>query len=318
VPAPPPGIVAACPKSGVIKSEKVTPRLTAEWRANDDTLVYATWSKGFKPGGFNTNEVVDFTGQGYRPERVTAYELGVKSSLFDRSVTANLSAYFNDYTDQQIGVQNSLPSPTGQLVTTAGILNAGTVEIYGFEAELEWRVNNNIRLDMNYAYTNAKLVEFVQGPPPGSTVACGTPAGQTSSDQNRAEAGNICGDFSGNFVGRTPKHALNMAAEYRGQIGTGRDGWFVGANALYRSERFVDESNLATLPSYWRVGLRAGVDLGGLSVTGYIDNLFDNRNIESAQRNIDFGKPEGFAPGRSVLAYLPNPRTFGVRAGYRF
>lgn len=325
-PAPPPGQVAACPKTGLIKSEKVTPRLTAEWRANDDILVYASWSKGFKPGGFNTNEIVDFTGQRYLPEKVTAYELGLKSSLFDRRVTANLNAYFNDYTDQQIGVQNTLPSPTGQLVTTAGILNAGNVEIYGFEAELEWRVNDNIRLDMSYAYTNAKLTEFIQGPPPNSnaavlaaaSAACGTPVGQTSSDQNRAEAGNVCGDFSGNFVGRTPKHALNMGAEYRGQLGSGRDNWFIGANALYRSSRFVDESNLATLPSYWRVGLRAGVDIGGLSVTGYIDNLFDNRAIETAQRNIDFGTPEGFAPGRSVLAYLPNPRTFGVRAGYRF
>lgn len=317
-PAPPPGIVAACPQTGVLKSEKVTPRLTGEWRANDDILVYATWSQGFKPGGFNTNEIVELKDQLYRPERVTAYELGVKSSLFDRRVTANFSAYFNDYTDQQIGVQNTLPSPTGQLVTTAGILNAGNVEIYGFEADLEWRVNSNIRLDLNYGYTHAKLEEFVQGPPPGSTVSCGTRPGQTSSDQNRAEAGNICGDFSGNFVGRTPKHALNMGAEYRGQLGAGRDSWFVSANALYRSERFVDEANLATLPSYWRVGLRAGVDLGGLSVTGYIDNLFDNRNIETAQRNIDFGRPEGFAPGRSVLAYLPNPRTFGIRAGYRF
>lgn len=318
-PAPPPGFVAACPQTQTLKTEKVTPRLTAEWRPNDDTLVYATWSKGFKPGGFNTNEIADLNGQRYLPEKVTAYELGLKSSLFDRRVTANLSAYFNDYTDQQIGVQNTLPSPTGQLITTVGILNAGSVEIYGFEADLEWRVNDNIRLDLTYAYTHATLNEFVQGPPPGAVgVACGTPAGQTSSDQNRAEAGNICGDFSGNFVGRTPKHALNFGGEYRRPFGTGRNSWFFGANALYRSERFVDESNLATLPSYWRVGLRAGVDVGGLSVTGFIDNLFDNRNIETAQRNIDFGTPEGFAPGRSVLAYLPNPRTFGVRAGYRF
>jgi len=322
-PAPPPGFVAACPQTATLKSNKVTPRLTAEFRASDDILVFATWSRGFKPGGFNTNEVADFNGQGYLPEFVSAYEVGLKSSLFDRRLTANLSAYFNDYTDQQIGVQNSLPSPTGQLVTTAGILNAGSVEIYGFEADLEWRVNDNIRLDATYAYTNATLNSFVQGPPPGSPAAssqaCGTPLGQTSSDQNRAEAGNICGDFSGNFVGRTPKHAVNLGAEYRGQIGSGRgDGWFVGANALFRSERFVDESNLATLPAYWRVGLRAGLDLKGFSFTAYVDNLFDNRNIESAQRNIDFGRPEGFAPGRSILAYLPNPRTFGLRAGYRF
>ena len=319
---PPPGVVAACPRSATTKSEKVTPRLTAEFRPSDDVMIYATWAKGFKPGGFNTNEIVEFTGQGYRPERVTTYELGVRSSLLDRALTVNANGYFNDYTDQQIGVQNSLTSPTGQVVTTAGIVNAGSVKIYGFEGDIEWRVNDNIRLDVTYAYTHAEFDSYIQGPPTGSnataSAACGTPVGQTSSDQNRAEAGNICADFSGNTVGRSPKHAVNLAAEYRLPFGGGRDNGFVQANALYRSKRFTDESNLAVLPSYWRVGLRAGVEWNGLSVTAYVDNLFDNRTIESAQRNIDFGRPEGFAPGRSILAYLPNPRTFGVRAGYRF
>ena len=318
---PPPGIVAACPQSATAKNEKVTPRLTAEFKPNDDILVYASFATGFKPGGFNTNEIVEFSGQGYRPERVTAYELGFKSSLFDRAVTANFAAYLNDYTDQQIGVQNSLTSPTGQTVTTAGIVNAGSVKIYGFEGDIDWRINNNIRLDVTYAFTQAEFASFIQGPPPGAAGAgtsCGTPQGQTSSDQNRAEAGNICADFSGNQVGRSPRHALNMAAEYRQPFGSGRDNWFLVANALYRSDRFTDESNLSILPSYWRVGLRAGLELGGLSVTAFVDNLFDNRTIESAQRNIDFGRPEGFAPGRSIIAYLPNPRTFGLRAGYRF
>ncbi len=318
---PPPGIVAACPRFATTKNEKFTPRITAEFRPADKVLVYATYAKGFKPGGFNTNEIVEFTGQGYLPESVNAYEVGVKSSLFDRTVTANISGYLNDYTDQQIGVQNSLTSPTGQTVTTAGIVNAGSVKIYGIEADLEWRVHQKIRLDLTYAYTHAEFDSYVQGPPPGVAGAganCGTPAGQTSSDQNRAEAGNICADFSHNAVGRSPRHALNMSAEFRQPIGSGRDNWFVEANSLYRSERFTDESNLATLPAYWRVGLRAGIEWRGVTVTAYVDNLFDDDNIESAQRNVDFGRPEGFAPGRSVIAYLPNPRTFGVRAGYRF
>ena len=98
------GVVAACPQSAITKNEKVSPRLTAEFKPTDELLIYATYAKGFKPGGFNTNEIVEFSGQGYRPEFVNAYELGLKSSLFDRAVTANFAAYFNDYTDKQIGV----------------------------------------------------------------------------------------------------------------------------------------------------------------------------------------------------------------------
>ncbi len=319
---PPPGVVAACARTARLKSEKLTPRFTAEYRAGDEVLLYASFAQGFKPGGFNTNEIVDFTDQGYQPEKVNAYEFGVKSNLFDRSLTLNADVYYNDYTDQQIGVQNTNVSPTGQTVTTAGIVNAGKVRILGFEADIDWRVSDRLRFGLGYAYTRSKFDSYIQGPPPGSTAAtfdeCGVPQGQTSSDQNRAEAGNICADFSGNWVGKSPRHALNLSAEYRQPFGGDRDSWFVEANGLYRSKRYTDESNLAYLPDYWRFGARAGVDWQGLSLTAYVDNIFDNKRIESAQRNVDFGRPEGFAPGRGFTAYLPNPRTFGLRAAYRF
>ncbi len=319
---PPPGVVAACPRTATLKSEKLTPRLTAEWRAADDVLVYASWAKGFKPGGFNTNEIVDFKGQGYQPERVTAYEMGVKSALFDRRLILNADVYYNDYKDQQIGVQNTNISQTGQVITTAGIVNAGKVRILGFEVDADIRVTETLRLGVGYAFTRSRFKEFIQGPPPGSPPgafeACGVPQGQTSSDQNRAEAGNLCADFSDNLVGKSPRHALNLSADWRVPFGAERDALFLGANARYRSKRFTDESNLAFLPEYWRVDLRAGVEWKQVMVMAYVDNLFDDRTVESAQRNVDFGRPEGFAPGRGFLAYLPNPRTFGVRAGWRF
>jgi len=319
---PPPGVVAACERTARLKSEKLTPRFTVEYRAVPDVMVYASYAQGFKPGGFNTNEVVDFSGQGYQPEKVNAFELGVKSSLLDRSLTLNADVYYNDYTDQQIGVQNTNVSPTGQTVTTAGIVNAGKVRILGFEADVDWRVADRLRFTLGYAFTRSKFDSFIQGPPPGSPAAafegCGVPVGQTSSDQNRAEAGNLCADFSGNWVGKSPRHALNLSAEYRQPFGAERDSWFVEASALYRSKRFTDESNLAHLPEYWRFGARAGVEWHGLSLTAYVDNIFDNKRIESAQRNVDFGRPEGFAPGRGFIAYLPNPRTFGLRGAFRF
>jgi outer membrane receptor protein involved in Fe transport len=318
---PPPGVVAACPRTGVVESDVVTPRATVSWKASEDHLVYASWARGFKPGGFNTNEIVELVGQQYRPEKVNAYEIGLKSQWLDRRLTWNADFYYNDYTDQQIGVQLSNTSPTGQVVTTAGIVNAGQVRILGFETDLDFRVTDAVRLMAGYAFTDSEFEEYVQGPPPGSPAsafsACGVPAGQTSSDQNRAEAGNICADFSGNAVGKSPKHALNLEGELRLPFGDA-NAWFVNVNALYRSKRFTDESNLAYLPGYWRVGARAGVDIGRLSLLAYVENLLDDRTIESSQRNIDFGRPEGFAPGRGFIAYLPRPRTWGVRGTWRF
>lgn len=319
---PPPGIVVACPRTASVDYKKVTPRGTIEYKATDDVLAYVSVSKGFKPGGFNTNEVAEFTGQGYQPESVIAYEAGVKTSWLDRRLVLNADVYYNDYTDQQIGVQNTNVAPSGQVITTAGIVNAGKVKVLGFEADLNYRATENLSLMLGYAYTDSEFKEYIQGPPPGSAAAaftaCGVPAGQTSSDQNRAESGNACGNFTGKKVGKSPKHSLTSSVEWRQSFGPGNDSWFLEANGLYRSKRFTDESNLAYLRGYARFGVKAGADFGRMSLTGYVDNLFDSTRIESAQRVVDFGRPEGFAPGRGIIAYLPKPRTIGLRGEVRF
>ena len=156
---------------------------------------------------------------------------------------------------------------------------------------------------------------------PGAAAAvvasCGVAAGQTSSDTNRAEAGNICADFSGKSVGKSPRHSLNVSALYQHSL-SDTVNLFAEINGSYRSKRFTDESNLAMLPSYWLWGLKAGVEVGSFSVTAGVTNLFNSKAIQSAQRNIDFGLPEGFAPGRAFIAYLPNPRAFNLRVGFKF
>ncbi len=319
---PPPGGIVACPRAASLKSEKLTPRITAQYQLTSDMLIYASFSEGFKPGGYNTNEIIDFTDQLYLPERVKAYEAGVKSVWLDKRLIVNADVYFNDYTDQQIGVQQASASQGGQVIVGSGIVNAGKVRVYGVELDADWQAADWLRLGLGYAYTNSTFESFVQGPPPGSPAAafieCGVPDGQSSSDQFRAEAGNICGDFSGNDVGKSPRHALFLSAEVRQPFNAEGDSWFLALNSLARSSRFVDESNLARLPGTWRVGARAGVEWQRLSVTAYVDNLFDDRTIETAQRTVDPGRSEGFAPARGILAYLPNPRTFGLRVGARF
>ena len=104
----------------------------------------------------------------------------------------------------------------------------------------------------------------------------------------------------------------------RQPFASGKGNWFANLDGLYRSTRFVDEANLSRLPGYWRVGARAGIEWEQFTVMAYVDNLFDSRTIETAQRTVDPGRTEGFAPSRGILAYLPNPRTFGMRLGVEF
>ena len=318
--SPPPGTVVACPQAAKISDDRWTPRATLEYKWTPDLLTYVSYAEGFKPGGFNTNEIVSFANQGYRAETVSTIEAGIKSSWLDRRLTINLSAYRNRYRDQQIGVQLTQAGAGGGVVTTAGIINAASVAIWGLEADIAWRIADPVTLSLGYAFTDAKFGKYVQGPLAGSPAAlltqCGVAAGQSGSAQNVAEAQNICADFSGRTVGKSPRHSLNLGALWSEQVGKAR--LFAETSAQYRSARFTDESNLATLPEYWLVNLRAGAEIDGVSITMYVDNLFDSARIQSAQRNVDFGTPEGFAPGRGFIAYLPKPRVFGLRVGSTF
>ena len=319
--SPPPGTVNACPIATTIRDSRWTPRATIDYHFNPDVMAYVSWAKGFKPGGVNTNEVVTFASQAYRPETVETWEVGIKSAWMNKRLIFNLDVYRNRYRDQQIGVQLTSPGAGGALVTTAGIINAARVNIWGIEADMNWRIADPLTLNLNYAYTDANYANYVQGPNVGSAASVfaggGVPTTQSGSTQNLAEAQNICGDFSGKAVGKSPKHALNMSVTFDQKFGDDSS-WFVEASGNYRSKRFIDESNLAFLPSNFVGGLKAGVTVQKYSLTAYVDNVFNDRKIRSAQRVIDFGNPEGFAPGRGLLAYLPQPRTFGVRFGAEF
>jgi len=318
---PPPGTVVACPRVETASFSEFTPRFTLDWQATDTVFAYASVARGYKPGGFNVNEVTEFTGQGYLPEFVTAYEIGVKTEWFDRSLVVNADVYFNDYTDQQIGVQRVQAGSGNAVLAVPGIANAAAVETRGFELDADWLFSSGLQLTLGYAYTEAEFQTYVQGPPPGSTAAdfaaCGVPDGQTSSPQFRAEAGNICADFSGNAVPKSPEHALNFNVFYSRDFGADNS-WFVEAAARYQSKRFVDEANLSWMPEHTLIDLTAGVELGDWALTAFVRNVTDDDTIRSAQRQVDPGNPEGFAPGRAIVAYLPEPRTFGVRAAYRF
>jgi len=319
---PPPGTVQACSQSEGLSYNELTPRVTIDWQATGNTLLYANAARGFKPGGFNANELIDFEGQGYLPELVDAYEVGFKSYWTDWRLALEGAIFYNDYTDQQIGVQVNQSGAAGTIVAIPGITNAGQVDSRGFELAAHWRATDRLHLNMAYAYTDATFEEYVQGPSPsagqGAFAVCGVPDGQTSSPQIRAEAGNACADFAGNDVPKNPKHAVNFGALYRAPIGNSSNTWFVELNGLYRSKRYLSEANLAWMPSYTNYDLHAGLEFDRFSVIGFITNLTDDDTIRTAQRNIDTGRPEGFAPGRAVVAYLPEPRVAGVRLVYRF
>jgi iron complex outermembrane recepter protein len=316
-----PGVVNACAQTANHKSQQITPRASAEYRFRDDVMGYLSFARGYKPGGYETLEVASFEGRQYRPEHLNAYEAGLKSTWLKDRLILNGSTFYNDYTDQQISHQQIDPN-TGFAVPRVG--NAGKVRAQGFELGTDWRVPVGVSAGLSYAYTDAVFKSYILGPAaPAAGVtgaafdavflACGVPVGQTSTPLPRAEAGNDCGDFSGNEVGRSPKHALHGNVMLRQALGSQGNHWFAEASTQYMSERFTDESNRAWLPAYSLTDFQVGVEGARWTLTAFVKNAFDSDAIQTAQRNVDFGRPDGFAPGRAFNAYLPQPRHLGLR-----
>lgn len=123
-----------------------TPKVGVQYDVNQDVMVYASATRGFKSGGFQLGD-----GRPFRPEFIWAYEGGVKSMFWDRRLRANLSVFYYDYTDMQV-----VEYINGVATTT----NAGKATLKGGELELQARPVAGLDLTATAAYLDAKYDRF--------------------------------------------------------------------------------------------------------------------------------------------------------------
>jgi iron complex outermembrane receptor protein len=127
-----------------------TPTFGAQWHVNDDQMLYASFSKGFKAGGWTTrlsNPLADINDAAFGPEEAEAYELGYKSQFADHRVQLNVAAFYTDYTGIQLQIQEGA-SPVSQ--------NAGDAELKGVEIELNAIVGGGFSFYLGGGYIDAE------------------------------------------------------------------------------------------------------------------------------------------------------------------
>ncbi|MFI2812182.1 TonB-dependent receptor [Microbulbifer sp. JSM ZJ756] len=139
-----------------------TPHIGIDHQIDDDTMVYATYSAGFKSGGFDMRgdaSQLPSTVDGFDPETVDTYEFGVKSDLFDNRLRLNAAAFRADYKDMQVTVQ--------QFVEGGGfasaVLNAGEARIQGLELEATLAMTDNLMANLALGYADTEFLEFITG-----------------------------------------------------------------------------------------------------------------------------------------------------------
>lgn len=148
--------------------EEFTPRVSLSYKPTETLNLYATYSQGFKAGGFDPRARADLdplglSEQGFGPESVDSYELGAKGSFFDNALNLNAAIFFAEYTDQQITVQSGADSDNDGVNDTfvSSVFNAGASEYTGFELEGSWFINDEFTLSGNLGIIDAEITEII-------------------------------------------------------------------------------------------------------------------------------------------------------------
>lgn len=132
---------------------ELTPKVGLELQATPDALFYVSYARGFKSGGFNGRPLsgIEEVLTPYDPEIVDSYELGAKTSWFDRRVTANLAVFHNNYQDMQLTI-NATPQNF--------VRNAGEAEIKGAELEVVALVARGLEFNFAAGYLDSKYTQL--------------------------------------------------------------------------------------------------------------------------------------------------------------
>lgn len=150
------------------KFHNFSPKLGVQIHASEDVMFYASYTAGYKVGGWSTRlQNPTNVAPTFDDEKAKTYEAGVKTTLLDRRLRFNLAAFKTDYNNIQLLFQRG---------TNPVIENAGKADIKGVEADLTASITRNLSLTMSAGYLDAKLTEVI-GPTGPDSVQLGTSVG---------------------------------------------------------------------------------------------------------------------------------------------
>lgn len=274
-------------------SSGVTPNANVKYKITETLNVYASISRGFKSG-----EWISGTSQYARPERVWAYEAGLKGALLDRRLNFSVAGFYYDYTDLQV---QRIQTPLSLLE------NAPGGKLKGVEGEGSLRLPAGFSVDGNFTYLDTKIEGFITQDP----NILGTPTR----------------DLTGNRFPFAPKFTYNAGIEKRfdlASLGTG----VARFDFQHTSATFLDIFNstgAAYRPAYAILNASYRQKLSnGLSVLLWAKNLTDKTvklyEIENQIFNLVVRDPAGApVPVASTAAgNLNEPRTYGVTVRFDF
>ena len=257
------------------KWDETTPKIGVRYQPNNDLMVYANYSEGFKSGGFFGRQANFNIYAGYDPEYVKNYELGWKSTLQDGRMIFNGAIFKSEYDDKQ----ESILIPVDLTNVATVVRNAASMEMTGLELELMYQVTEAWDLMVTYGYLEAEYKDYL-------------------ADLN---GDGIITDNSGLIPRNTPENTFGVTTSYTTQIGNGELKGRVSYR--FRDEMNTDSSNnpLGDLDSIENVNATISYSVENYSITLWGRNLTDERE----QRWATIG-------GLTSRGWWNEPQTLGV------
>tara|TARA_A100001391_G_scaffold203429_5_gene195740 strand:- start:2988 stop:5234 length:2247 start_codon:yes stop_codon:yes gene_type:complete len=268
-------------------NKALTGRAALSYTFDGGTLVYASYSRGYRSGAFNGGGYTSSVGITYiDPERVNAYEIGVKGRFLDNKLTLSGAGFYYDYSNQQ--VQDTRPGPVSFLV------NAPKSQVYGGEVEATFRAFPGFVINASGGYLHASYKELtLQGT-----------------------------DLSGNALPFAPRWTATAGFDWT-IFDTGADSVTFSPTVNYFSRQFFSPFNDTDAAGtgqvnaelqqkgYAKVNATLAWVHGPIQLRGWVNNAF-NRKVYSYGLDL---RGAGFPYNFLVPA---TPRTYGVTARFSF
>jgi iron complex outermembrane receptor protein len=280
----------------VLHFDSWTPRFSLNYKVTDDTNVYFTYSQGFKSGGMASTSFLTppalFSTVGYRPEKIKAYEVGVKSSP-QPNLSVDIAAYYYKYSDLQVQVQSAT---AGQGVGVT--LNAASATIKGIDANANWRPTPELTFTAGMSLLDAKYDKF-----PNAVVL------RPVFRPGVGFVGNppVVVDASGNRLPRAPKYTFTLVTDYKKELDLGT--FNVNVSMFYTDTVYFDSDERVHQGPYGLVNAQASFQPAG-----------QNYKVEVWGKNLtnkDYISSTFIQNIADVVGYGP-PRTYGVTLSYSF
>jgi len=281
-------------------------KFATQYQIDDDRMVYFLYSEGFRLGGNNSERAAEtgFIPLTYDSDKLSNYEVGLKSLWFDRTVQFNISAFYMEWDQIQLNVSGSR---AGNPFWLRGTFNGGKAEQKGVEMNGVWQVTPDFSIEASAFLANPEFSEDTIYPDPDDGVAI--PAG-TTMPVSPEEKYWVALDYTlPNLMDLDGKTWARFSYSYQGEV------WKSTGAILDFVEATTPEDRAAArdllLPSYSTSTLQLGFTAAsGWEGALIVRNLFDETGynyISSSNYGETFGDPR-----YRYIRSLQRPRTISL------